>query len=158
MALKRTRLKSALPQTASWSVPARRRTEPDQDQTSKAATTQGAAVRGAALTTTSKRRLQRRVTPLEILQQPLQMSVRRVFDLRRFLLVIGLTLLVLILPQPPGLSDLGQRALALFVFTGAILALEPAPLLRCWCLSVRWRWGLIRLPAPLLRLVNRRSF
>ena len=130
MALKRTRLKSALPQTASWSVPGRRRNESelaDDDQASKAAT-QGAAARGAALTTTSKRRLQRRVTPLEILQQPFQMSVRKVFDLRRFLLVIGLTLLVLALPQPPGLSELGQRALALFVFTGAILALEPAPL------------------------------
>ena len=130
MALKRTRLKSALPQTASWSVPGRRRNESelaDDDQASKAAT-QGAAARGAALTTTSKRRLQRRVTPLAILQQPFQMSVRKVFDLRRFLLVIGLTLLVLALPQPPGLSELGQRALALFVFTGAILALEPAPL------------------------------
>ena len=131
MALKRTRLKSALPQTASWSVPGRRRTEPEPaqgDPATKGATTQGAAARGAALTTTSKRRLQRRVTPLEILQQPFQMSVRKVFDLRRFLLVIGLTLLVLALPQPPGLSELGQRALALFVFTGAILALEPAPL------------------------------
>ncbi|MFZ4660860.1 MAG: SLC13 family permease [Caldilineaceae bacterium] len=131
MALKRTRLKSALPQTASWSVPGRRRTEPEPSQgdpATKGATTQGAAARGAALTTTSKRRLQRRVTPLEILQQPFQMSVRKVFDLRRFLLVIGLTLLVLALPQPPGLSELGQRALALFVFTGAILALEPAPL------------------------------
>lgn len=130
MALKRTRLKSALPQTASWSVPARRRSElepPAGEQTTKTATAQGAA-RGTALTTTSKRRLQRRVIPLEVLQQPLQMSVRKVFDLRRFLLVIGLTLLVLALPQPPGLSDLGQRALALFVFTGAILALEPAPL------------------------------
>lgn len=130
MALKRTRLKSELPQTASWRVPARRHTEPDAtvgDQTSRAAG-QGAAAHTAAVTTTSKRRLQRRVMPLEVLQQPFQMSVRKVFDLRRFLLVIGLTLLVLALPQPPGLSDLGHRALALFVFTGAILALEPAPL------------------------------
>jgi sodium-dependent dicarboxylate transporter 2/3/5 len=34
----------------------------------------------------------------------------------------------MLLPQPEGLSPEGQRALALFVFTGAILALEPAPL------------------------------
>ena len=32
------------------------------------------------------------------------------------------------MPQPPGLSEQGQAALALFVFTGSILALEPAPL------------------------------
>jgi len=32
------------------------------------------------------------------------------------------------LPFPPGLSEEGQRAVALFVFAGAILALEPAPL------------------------------
>lgn len=131
MALKRTRLKSALPQTASWSVPARRRAAPEtasSEPTTRAGMSQGGAARSSALTTTSKRRLQRRVTPLEVLQQPLQMGVRKVFDLRRFLLVIGLTLLVLFLPQPPGLSALGHRALALFVFTGAIFALEPAPL------------------------------
>jgi len=44
------------------------------------------------------------------------------------LLVLGLTGLVLILPTPEGLSATGHRALALFVFTGTILALEPAPL------------------------------
>jgi solute carrier family 13 (sodium-dependent dicarboxylate transporter), member 2/3/5 len=62
------------------------------------------------------------------LQQPLQAGVRKVFDLRRFLLVMVLTGGVLLLPTPPGLKPDGHRALALFVFTGAILALEPAPL------------------------------
>jgi sodium-dependent dicarboxylate transporter 2/3/5 len=38
------------------------------------------------------------------LQQPLQAGVRKVFDLRRFLIVIGLTPLSCCLPQPPGLS------------------------------------------------------
>jgi sodium-dependent dicarboxylate transporter 2/3/5 len=79
-------------------------------------------------TLTSKRRLQRRTIPLTILPQPLQAGVRKVFDLRRFLLVVALTTIVLLLPQPPGLSDEGQRALALFVFTGAILSLEPVSL------------------------------
>jgi sodium-dependent dicarboxylate transporter 2/3/5 len=58
----------------------------------------------------------------------LQAGVRKVFDLRRFLLVVALTTIVLLLPQPPGLSNEGQRALALFVFTGAILSLEPVSL------------------------------
>lgn len=131
MALKRTRLKSELPQTASWGVVAKRSPSPTRmtdDQTASAAGGPNPATRATPLMTTSKRRLQRRVIPLEVLQQPFQMSVRKVFDLRRFLLVIGLTLLVLFLPQPPGLSENGHRALALFVFTGAILALEPAPL------------------------------
>lgn len=79
-------------------------------------------------TLTSKRRLQRRTIPLAVLPQPLQAGVRKVFDLRRFLLVIGLTIGVLLLPEPPGLAPEGQRALALFVFTGAILSLEPVSL------------------------------
>ena len=131
MALKRTRLKSELPQTATWGVPAKRRVgsaSPTSDQTTRVGVGATTATRSAPLTTTSKRRLQRRVIPLQVLQQPFQMSVRKVFDLRRFLLVIGLTIGVLFLPQPPGLSDAGHRAIALFVFTGAILALEPAPL------------------------------
>ncbi|MCC9076958.1 DASS family sodium-coupled anion symporter [Litorilinea aerophila] len=77
---------------------------------------------------TSKRRLQRRVTPLQVLQEPLQAGVRKVFDLRRFLLVLGLTTAVLLFPTPEGLSPEGHRGLALFIFTGSILALEPAPL------------------------------
>lgn len=74
----------------------------------------------------SKRRLHRRSTPLVF--QPIEASVRKVFDLRGFLLVIGMTVGVLFLPQPEGLSLAGHRALALFVFTGSILAIEPAPL------------------------------
>jgi sodium-dependent dicarboxylate transporter 2/3/5 len=72
--------------------------------------------------------LQRRTIPLTVLPQPLQAGVRKVFDLRRFLLVVALTTIVLLLPQPPGLTAEGQRALALFVFTGAILSLEPVSL------------------------------
>jgi solute carrier family 13 (sodium-dependent dicarboxylate transporter), member 2/3/5 len=126
MALKRTRLKSELPQTATWGIPTKRRgesTPPTSDQTTRVGVGSTTAARSTPLTTTSKRRLQRRIIPLEILQQPFQMSVRKVFDLRRFLVVIGLTIGVLFLPQPPGLSDEGHRAIALFVFTGAILAL-----------------------------------
>ena len=65
---------------------------------------------------------------MEVLQQPLQAGIRKVFDLRRFLVVLGLTGAVLLIPQPEGLSEEGQHAIALFVFTGSILALEPAPL------------------------------
>ena len=65
---------------------------------------------------------------LQVLQEPFQAGMRKVFDLRGFLLVLGLTAAVLLLPPLPGLSAEGQRALALFVFTGSILALEPAPL------------------------------
>ncbi|MBX3015184.1 MAG: SLC13/DASS family transporter [Caldilineaceae bacterium] len=131
MAFKRTRLKSELPKKASWSVSSKR-TMPPGPATDGAepnlGTTPNASSRGTLLTTTSKRRLQRRTTPLAVLQQPLQASVRKVFDLRRFLFVIGLTVAVLLLPQPAGLDVMGHRALALFVFTGAILALEPAPM------------------------------
>jgi sodium-dependent dicarboxylate transporter 2/3/5 len=66
--------------------------------------------------------------PLAILPQLLQVSVRKVSDLRRFLIVLALTALMLLIPPLPGLSLEGQRALALFAFTGAILALEPVSL------------------------------
>jgi solute carrier family 13 (sodium-dependent dicarboxylate transporter), member 2/3/5 len=79
-------------------------------------------------TTTSKRRIQRRVRPLEILQQPLEAASRKVFDLRKFLLVLAATGLVMVLPTPPGLSPEGHSAMALFVFTGMILSLQPVPL------------------------------
>ena len=46
----------------------------------------------------------------------------------RFGLVIVLTVAVLLLPLPPGLSTEGHRALAAFVFTASILALEPVSL------------------------------
>ncbi|MCX6047249.1 MAG: sodium-anion symporter, partial [Chloroflexi bacterium] len=126
MTLKRTRLKSELPKAATWSIAPGARvsatangpaTPPGADPLNSGTT--------VPLTTTSKRRIQRRSTPLEVLQQPLQAGVRKVFDLRRFLLVLALTGVVLLLPTPVGLSVAGHRAFALFVFTGAILALEP---------------------------------
>lgn len=84
--------------------------------------------RVATRTVTSKRRLQRHGTPLRVLQQPIQAGMRKVFDLRRLLLVVGVTAIVLLLPTPEGLSINGHKALALFAFSGLILALEPAPL------------------------------
>ena len=132
MTANRPRLKSALPKRATWSEPHH---EPDTEPDSSKGAAQGAAAanptptrRRSTRTTTSKRRLQRRVTPLEVLQYPFLATGRAVFDLRRFLIVIALTGSVLLLPTPPGLSATGQQALALFVFTGSILALEPAPL------------------------------
>ena len=142
MTLKRRRLKSDLPKQATFSAQpedvvagagADAATAPvgvviEAAEAADAADAADAARRQTERTTTTKRRLQRRVTPLDILQQPLLLARRKVFDLRRFLIVIGLTALVLLLPTPEGLSEQGHRALALFVFTGAILALEPAPL------------------------------
>lgn len=132
MSLKRTRLKSDLPKQATF-APGRRPGQPGAPPGQPLTTVadgSGEAVRVDTLdrTAPSKRRLQRRTTPLEILQAPLLLARRKVFDLRRFLLVLGATAAVLLLPTPAGLSDEGHRALALFVFTGAILALEPAPL------------------------------
>lgn len=46
----------------------------------------------------------------------------------KFLIVIALTIVVLFLPTPQGLSVSGKRALAAFVFTGTIFALQPVPL------------------------------
>lgn len=135
MTLKRSRLKSRLPQRAT--LPARRARpaseengEPQERSAGggRSGTESGRIASPADRTVTSKRRLQRRVTPLEVLQQPLQAGMRKVFDLRSFLIVLSLTVGVLLMPLPPGLSVEGQRALALFVFTGSILALEPAPL------------------------------
>jgi sodium-dependent dicarboxylate transporter 2/3/5 len=139
MTLRRSRLKSRLPSTATLAP--MRDTEdaptnggPDKEPASVQASAQEAAADGARSgdtsqrITTSKRRLQRRVIPLEVLQEPIQAGMRKVFDLRRFLIVIGLTVGVLLIPAPPGLTPDAQRAIALFVFTGSILALEPAPL------------------------------
>ncbi len=131
MALKRTRLKSELPQTARWRDPEKRPpapVSPNGDPDGNGAGTKGENNRVAPLTTTSKRRLQRRIPQLAVLQEPIQASVRKVFDLRRFLFVIAMTVGVLLIPEPAGLGADGHRALALFVFTGLILALEPAPL------------------------------
>lgn len=135
MTLKRPRLKSSLPARVTLG-PLRRRAEeaapPPSAATASTASTATSSGRVATnpadRTLTSKRRLQRRIAPLDVLQAPLQASIRKVFDLRSFLIVLALTGLVLLLPAPPGLSPEGQRALALFVFTGSILALEPAPL------------------------------
>ena len=136
MSLKRPRLKSALPTRARLS-PLRQPEEvaPDNGQTAtldgdagQPQRTQSRSSDTSERTTTTKRRLQRRVTPLEVLTQPIQAGVRKVFDLRRFLIVIGITVVVLLLPPPPGLSAEGQRGLALFAFTVSLLALEPAPL------------------------------
>jgi sodium-dependent dicarboxylate transporter 2/3/5 len=141
MSLKRPRLKSSLPTRATLAPRLPRSKIESLDAVGQeaatgeprpihAATVDGARLTGdtATRTSTTKRRLQRRVTPLEVLQEPLQAGIRKVFDLRRFLVVLGLTAVVLLLPTPPGLSEAGHRALALFVFTGSILALEPAPL------------------------------
>ena len=46
----------------------------------------------------------------------------------RFLAVLALTVLVLLLPTPEGLSADGKRALAAFAFMGSIFALQPVPL------------------------------
>lgn len=46
----------------------------------------------------------------------------------RFIVVVAITLVVLMLPTPAGLSEEGKRALAAFVFTGTIFALQPVPL------------------------------
>jgi sodium-dependent dicarboxylate transporter 2/3/5 len=132
MTASRSRLKSTLPKRATWGE-SHPPSEPGSNATRGAAQSPaggdpGAARRRSTRTTTSKRRLQRRVTPLEVLRYPLHATRRAVFDLRRFLIVLALTGAVLLVPPPPGLSEEGLRAIALFVFTGSILALEPAPL------------------------------
>lgn len=139
MSLKRPRLKSSLPHRVTLGPRARSGGPAAADEPHENGAPPASPVRAspaesarpggtAARTTTTKRRLQRRVTPLEVLQQPLQAGIRKVFDLRRFLVVLGLTAGVLLMPTPAGLSPEGHRALALFVFAGSILALEPAPL------------------------------
>ncbi len=64
--------------------------------------------------------------PLRVLQPRVVRTARRFVG--RFGLVLLLTALVLLLPRPVGLSVAGHRALAVFVFTGSILALEPVSL------------------------------
>ena len=73
--------------------------------------------RVATRTVASKRRLQRPGTPLRVFaNNRSKRGMRKVFDLRRLLFVVGLTLIVLLLPTPAGLSLEGHKALALFVF------------------------------------------
>jgi sodium-dependent dicarboxylate transporter 2/3/5 len=136
MTTNRPRLKSSLPKRANWLDAAEPPHGNGADSPQPATQSTGAeaaapadlAPRRVLSTTTSKRRIQRRVTPLEIIQQPLEAAGRKVFDLRRFLLVLGASGLVLLLPTPVGLSAEGHRALSLFVFTGLILSLQPVPL------------------------------
>jgi sodium-dependent dicarboxylate transporter 2/3/5 len=67
--------------------------------------------------------------PLRVLQPRVKagaQSMRRFIG--RFSLVLFLTISVLLLPRPDGLTEAGQRALAAFVFTGSILALQPVSL------------------------------
>ncbi len=67
--------------------------------------------------------------PLRVLQPRVAASANR---MRRFVgrfgLVLIATIIVLLLPRPAGLTEAGQHALAAFVFTGSILALEPVSL------------------------------
>ena len=67
--------------------------------------------------------------PLRVLQPRITSGAR---SMRRFVgrfgLVLILTTIVLLLPRPDGLTESGQHAMAAFVFTGSILALEPVSL------------------------------
>ncbi len=67
--------------------------------------------------------------PLRVLQPHVAAGAR---GMRRFVgrfgMVLLLTTIVLLLPRPDGLTAAGQNALAAFVFTGSILALEPVSL------------------------------
>ena len=67
--------------------------------------------------------------PLRVLQPRIVRGARGMRGLvGRFGVVLALTVAVLLLPTPSGLSWEGHRALAVFVFTGSILALEPVSL------------------------------
>jgi len=132
MTVHRSRLKSTLPDKASWKRKPTSPLQPGDIPAADAADVQPEATsterKSQLRTTTSKRRIQRRLTPLDLVQYPLQATRQAVFDLRRFFVVLALTGVILLLPTPDGLTPEGQRAIALFVFTGSILALEPAPL------------------------------
>lgn len=70
-----------------------------------------------------------RFEPLRVLKPTVIGGVQGILRfVGRFGLVLLLTLAVLALPSPPGLPAEGQRALAGFAFTAAILALEPVSL------------------------------
>lgn len=67
--------------------------------------------------------------PLRVLQPRVARGARGFARfLGRFGIVLALTILILLIPTPSGLSPEGHRALAVFVFTGSILALEPVSL------------------------------
>jgi len=70
-----------------------------------------------------------RFEPLRVLEPTVVAGTRRAWRfVGRFGLVLLLTAATLFLPTPAGLSAEGHRALAVFVFTGSILALEPVSL------------------------------
>lgn len=70
-----------------------------------------------------------RSEPLRVLEPRAAVGALRALGfVGRFGIVLILTVGVLLLPRPAGLSELGHRALAVFVFTGSILALEPVSL------------------------------
>ena len=64
--------------------------------------------------------------PLRVLAPGAKRTWRRITS--RMAVVIGITLITLLLPTPPGLTEAGHRALGAFAFTGSILALEPVSL------------------------------
>ncbi len=142
MTIKRTRLKSTLPQVVTLSKqssskkgdhndehpPGVNGDAPNPQLSAESSLGNNPSRSTGQRTRISKRRLRRRTTALQVLQQPFQVGIRKAFDLRRLIIVLVLTGIVLLLPQPENLTAVGHRALALFVFTGAILALEPAPL------------------------------
>ena len=67
--------------------------------------------------------------PVQVLRPRVVGGVRKLyFFLGRFGLVLLMTIAVLLLPTPEGLSAAGHRALAGFVFTAGVLALEPVSL------------------------------
>jgi solute carrier family 13 (sodium-dependent dicarboxylate transporter), member 2/3/5 len=69
------------------------------------------------------------VEPLRVLQPRVAEGARGLRRLLgRFVLVLLLTVVTLLLPTPEGLSAEAHRALAVLVFTGSILALEPVSL------------------------------
>ena len=67
--------------------------------------------------------------PLRVLQPRIAAKANEMWRfVGRFGLVLLLTIIVLLLPRPDGLTEAGHHALAAFVFTGSILALEPVSL------------------------------
>ncbi len=69
------------------------------------------------------------IEPLRVLTPRVKRGASAAFRfLGRFGIVLLLTIAVLLVPTPAGLSPEGHRAMAVFVFTGSILALEPVSL------------------------------
>jgi sodium-dependent dicarboxylate transporter 2/3/5 len=64
--------------------------------------------------------------PLRVLTPRVKRSLGQ--QLGRFAVVLALTVAVLLVPTPEGMTWDAQRGLAAFVFTGSILALEPVSL------------------------------